>query len=698
MENNKLLTPIQYLKGVGPKRADLFKKIGVNTVRDILWLLPRRYEDRGNFKKISDVKEGEVLTVSGQVKACGLQRIKARLNIFKIAINDGTGILYATFFNQPYLADYIKVGTSIVVYGKIDKYKNKEFVVNSPEYELLTGEEINSIHMGGIVPIYPATEGVNQKLIRTLTHAAISEFINCVSEDIPAELRTKHELLPLRTALKNIHFPEDMGIMRRARDRIIFEEFFIFQLGLAIKKQNIENIVKGISHNTSSELVKEFEKVLPYELTNAQKKVLAEIVADMQNQKPMNRLLQGDVGSGKTVVAIYALIFAIGSGYQAAIMVPTEILAKQHYHTIKELVDKIGVKVGLLISDMDSDEKKNLINEIANGNVDIIIGTHSLIQENIAYKNLGLIVIDEQHKFGVNQRALLGAKAKEGLKETYPDVLIMTATPIPRSLAITVYGDMDLSIIDELPPGRGKIKTYWITEEKLNSAYAFIKKEIEKGRQAFVVYPVIKQSQASGLKAAEAMYKKLQAEEFKGLNMALLHGRLAAEEKNKIMERFKNGEINILITTTVIEVGIDIPNATVMLIEHAERFGLAQLHQLRGRIGRGSQYSYCILEGNPSTNEGRQRLRAMETTIDGFKISEEDLMIRGPGEFFGTKQHGVPELHFGDVISDIKIMETAKREAELLLKKDPELSQPEYRNLLISVRNTFGDKLQTMTI
>lgn len=698
MINTKLQTPVQYIKGVGPKKAELFRRIGVETIEDILWLIPRRHEDRSNLKPIGKVMPGEVETVMGKVMVSGEKRTRGRIKIFQAAVSDGTGIIYATWFNQPYLKDYFKVGMRIVMYGKVTKFQGMQIQMNVPEYELFEGDDVNSIHMGGIVPIYPATERLNQRFIRTVIRKALDAYINCVDENIPGNIRSKIALLPVRKALWQIHFPETQELKERARIRLAFDEFFFLQTGIGMRKHEIENLVVGISHKSSGDLISSFKNLLPFELTKAQQRVLDEIIKDMQSESPMNRLLQGDVGSGKTVVAIYAMVFAVASGYQSAIMVPTEILAYQHYSTLKGLVEPLGIKVSLLISELDDNERKAIKENAAQGNVDIVIGTHALIQEAIQYKKLGLVIIDEQHKFGVGQRAQLRTKAKDGLSGVHPDVLIMTATPIPRSLALTVYGDMGMSIIDEMPPGRGKTVTYWITENKLKKAYEFIRKETAKGRQAYIVYPLIKESEKINLRAAEDMMKRLQVEEFPKLRVGLIHGRLSGEDKKRIMEQFRNGKLHVLVATTVIEVGIDISNATVMLIENAERFGLAQLHQLRGRIGRGSQFSYCILAGNPGTASGRRRLKAMEAIQDGLRIAQEDLAIRGPGEFFGSRQHGMPELRVGNLMTDIGLMETARREALELLESDPELKLPEHRSLRMKVLKMFGDKLELMSV
>lgn len=698
MINHKLQTSIQYIKGVGPKKASLFERIGVQTVEDLLWLSPRRYEDRSHLKPIGQVRVGDTETVTGKVVACGEKRTRSRIKIFQAAVSDGTGVIYATWFNQPYLKDYFKAGSKVIIYGKVTKFRGIQLQMNVPEYEILDSNEINTIHMGGIVPIYPATERLGQRFIRTVIRKVLNEYINEIPEIIPGAIRSRIELLPIRKALWNIHFPESLDIQERARIRLVFDEFFLLQLGIGIRKHEVENFVKGISHKSSGELIERFQKVLPFKLTKAQERVLSEIIGDMQMPRPANRLLQGDVGSGKTVVAVYALVYTVGSGYQGVIMVPTEILARQHYFTLKELVEPLGIKIALLISELSSEEHKKIEKDIAEGNVDIIVGTHALIQEAIGYKKLGLVVIDEQHKFGVAQRALLRAKGGGDFSGVYPDVLVMTATPIPRSLALTVYGDMALSVIDEMPPGRGKTVTYWITEDKLKKAYDFIRREIAKERQAYIVYPLIKESEKMNLRAAEDMVKKLQVEEFSKLRIGLIHGRLAGSEKVRIMKQFRDGKLHILVATTVIEVGIDIPNATVMLVEHAERFGLAQLHQLRGRIGRGGEFSYCILQGNPGTAAGKRRLKAMEATVDGFQIAQEDLAIRGPGDFFGTRQHGMPELRVGNIITDIALMELARREAGSLLKEDPGLVLAEHRMLRLKVQKMFGEKLALVSV
>jgi len=696
--NEKLQTPIQFIKGVGPKRAELFQRIGVSTVEDFLWLLPRRYEDRSHFKPIGQIREGETLSVMGTIAATGVQVTRTRLNIFKAAVKDGTGVIYATFFNQPYLKDYFTMNSKVVLYGKATKFQGRQLMMNSPEFEILENEELNSIHMGGIVPIYPATENLGQKIIRSLARNVLLEYGGCVEEFVPTKINERLNLMEFKQALWNVHFPKSVEEKNQGRTKMVFNEFFLFQLSMALSKKYTENTKKGVSHDTDHELIKIFNLSLPFKLTAAQEKVLAEIREDMRSVKPMNRLLQGDVGSGKTIVAIHALVCAVGSGYQGVIMVPTEILARQHYGNIKKLVEPLGVRVGLLISDLPREEHNAVKKDIEEGKIDIIVGTHALIQEPVNYKKAGLIVIDEQHKFGVAQRARLGSKAKSGLEENYPDILVMTATPIPRSLALTLYGTMDISTIDELPPGRGKVVTYWITEEKLPKAYEFIRKEIAKGRQAYIVYPLVQESESLELRAAVEMAKKLQTEEFPKLRMGLIHGRMPSEEKIRVMQDFKDKKIHILVATTVIEVGIDIANATVLLVEHAERFGLAQLHQLRGRIGRGNLYSYCILQGNPGTMAGKQRLKAMEATTSGFKISQEDLTIRGPGEFFGTKQSGIPELRIGDIMTDMGIMETARTEAVELLKNDQSLQLPENKLLRERAGKILKDRMQFVNV
>lgn len=672
---------IRYLKGVGPKKAELLNKLGINTVEDLLYYLPRRYEDRGNFTLIRDLKPGESKTVKGEVLTTRAYMTKKRLSVFQVTLGDKTGVIYCVWFNQPFLKKFFKAGQNIAVYGKVERYDKLQ--INHPEYEVIK-EGTDSVNIGKIVPIYSLTQDVSQRYIRFLANEALEHFLFSLKEKLPTSIRARKRLVDLRSAIRNIHFPVSFENLDRAYKRLVFEEFFILQLALALKKKDIKTATSGIRHNLDGRLIDSFKKLFPFELTEAQLKAINEIQIDMASSKPMNRLLEGDVGSGKTAVAIYALLLTVGNGNQAAVMAPTEILASQHYINISELLMPLGVNLRLLVSGLKPAKKLEIKNEIKKGDVDIVIGTHALIWEGVAFKKLGLVVVDEQHKFGVTQRHLL---RKKGLN---PDVLLMTATPIPRTLAMTVYGDLDVSVIRELPKGRYPIATYCVEENKRENVYKFIKEEIRKGRQAYIVYPRIW--------SAEQVYHKLREEVFPDLKVGLIHGRLPREKKEAIMKKLKDKKIDILVSTTVIEVGIDIQNASVMVIENAERFGLSQLHQLRGRIGRGDYFSYCILLGNPKTESAKKRFYTISQTQDGFKVAEEDLELRGPGEFLGTRQHGLPELRFGNILRDFDIMEEARREAFALVREDPYLKNPRNKFVMDTLRRRFAGKLDLINV
>jgi len=682
---------IRYLKGVGPKKAGTLNKLGINTVEDILYYLPRRYEDRRYFTLVKDVKVGEYNTIKGKVLTSGVHTTKKGISIFQLALGDRTGVIYCVWFNQPFLKKTFKAGQKVIVYGKVERYDKLQ--INHPEYEFVKDEKA-SVNAGKIVPVYPLTEDVTQRYMRFLTHEAIGRFLNTVRESLPTKMIARNKLVDLRFAIHNIHFPVSFENLEKAYRRLVFEDFFILQVALAMKKRKVRSEPGGISHVAEAGLSETFKKLLPFEPTKAQLKAMDEIHKDMASPRPMNRLLEGDVGSGKTLVAIYAMLLAVRSGYQVAIMAPTEILARQHYINISELLMPLGINVSLLVSGLKEAKKASIKKNIEESVIDVVIGTHALILEDVSFKKLGLIVIDEQHKFGVDQRKTLKSK---GLN---PDVLIMTATPIPRTLAMTIYGDLDVSVIKEMPKGRYPVTTYCVSEENRQKVYDFMREEIEKGRQAYVVSPRIwstkNRSEANNdLKAATHMYNKLQEEVFPDLRLGLLHGRMNLTEKEGIMRKFKNKSIDILIATTVIEVGIDIPNASIMVIENAERFGLSQLHQLRGRIGRGAYESYCILLGNPKTESAKKRFETMSSTQDGFKIAEEDLELRGPGEFLGTRQHGLPELRFGNILRDFDIMEEARREAFELIQEDPTLSNEKNLSIARALKKRFTDKLSS---
>lgn len=673
-------SPIRYLKGVGPKKAEILARLGIQTVEDILYYLPRRYEDRTKFANIRNIKIGEYYSIKAKVLASGLYRTKKGVPVFQLAVGDGTGILYCVWYNMPFLKKNFRQGQNIIVYGKAERYDKLQ--MNHPDYELIDNQT-PSINMGKIVPVYSLTQDLTQKYIRALLHEAIERYKTSIFETLPPYIREKEGLAGIGFSLNNIHFPETFENLSLSYRRLVFEEFFILQTALAMKKFKAKNTPHGLKFIAEESMLDKYKAMLPFELTEGQLRAVKDIERDMTSGKVMNRLLEGDVGSGKTVVAVYALILAVNNGYQGAIMAPTEILARQHYIVISELLMPLGINVRLLISGIDGVKKNAIREEIKSGDSDIVVGTHALIQEDVAFKNLGLVVIDEQHKFGVNQRDGLRSKGDS------PHVLVMTATPIPRTLALTVYGDLDISVIKEIPKERKPVTTLLLTDAKRGSAYEFVSEEVKKGRQAYIVCPRLEKTEDESVKSAVLVYENLRKEVFPDLRLALIHGRMDSREKEIIMKDFKANKYDILVSTVVIEVGIDVHNATVMLIENAERFGLAQLHQLRGRIGRGPCDSYCLMIGEPSNEESARRLSKMMETQDGFEIAEEDLSLRGPGEFFGTRQHGLPELRFGNLIKDFEIMERARDLAFEVVAGDPKLELPKNAVIRETVEKRF---------
>ncbi len=693
-----LTTSIQYLKGIGPKRAKSFTSRGVNTIEELLYYFPRRYEDRSNFAKISELKENGVYTIKAQV-LIGAQRNSWRRNRFSIteaAVSDNSGKLSCVWFNQPYLGQYLKPGALLILYGKIEVYNGKLQLTN-PEYEFMDEDnDEDSLNVGRIVPVYALPSGFSQRSLRRLIKTALDEFLPKINDPLPFDLRSRHNLLNLAQSLLNIHFPQDLSLRMSAHTRLSFEEFLFFQLPLVLRKRNRKNKA-GISHLADRGLVKEFIAGLNFELTAAQQKALEEIQVDMISSQVMQRLLQGDVGSGKTVVATAACLLAIQSGYQAALMAPTELLARQHYEKISEQFSRLtfnGVKLrlGLLVGQDKGTKKDKIYQQIKAGKLDLVIGTHALLQEELRFKNLSFIVIDEQHKFGVGQRALLPQKGNN------PDVLIMTATPIPRTLAITLYGDLDISVINELPGGRLPIKTLHFSRKDQHRAYALLKEELKYNRQGYIIYPVIEESYALDLAGAKKMFTELKNGEFKEFRLGLLHGKLSPWEQNEVISKFKNKQLDLLVATTILEVGIDIPNATCMIIESAQRFGLSQLHQLRGRIGRGRLQSSCMLISDSQTQDSAARLAAMVSSGDGFHIAEEDLKIRGPGEFFGNRQHGLAELKIANPLIQMQLLKTAREAAIGLVNQDACLQKRPHQLLKAKLLQRFPEYEKLMLV
>ncbi|MBI1869664.1 MAG: ATP-dependent DNA helicase RecG [Chlamydiae bacterium] len=690
-DRNSTDIPCQYVKGVGPKRALLFKKLGLERVSDLLYLAPRRYEDRRTFTPIRRLHDGEFQTIQGKIVASGLKETRRFFRIFQLAVEDESGVLFATWFNQPYLQNRFKVGDRVILSGKVQWY-GRELQMMAPDYEVLIGDTSDLLHTGRIVPIYPLTEGISQRAMRLIVKNACDLFHEFLEEIFSEEILRENHLMGLKEAIITIHFPESFEGMNQARRRLAFEEFFMVQLWLGFKKKTYQKLKRTFCYEKISESVQSFVKSLPFPLTQAQVRVISEIGKDLQKEFPMNRLLQGDVGSGKTLVACASFYMAVRSGFQGVLMVPTEVLAQQHRKTFEKIFQPLEVKIGLLLGDEKVKIKRETLQNLSEGNIQILVGTHSLLEEKVSFQKLGMVIIDEQHKFGVVQRALLRNKGFE------PDVLIMTATPIPRTLALTVYGDLEVSVLDQMPPGRGKVSTYWIKREKLNDAYHFIHREVEKGAQAYIIYPLVEESEKSELKAATQMFHQLSQEVFRGLTLGLIHGRMSAEEKNEVIYQFRDQKIHILVSTTVIEVGIDIPNASLILIENADAFGLAQLHQLRGRVGRGPRSAYCILEAEPRTEEGIRRLEAMVKTRDGFKIAEADLTIRGPGEFLGTRQHGLPEIRFGHLLTDHELIHRSRQTANAILDEDPFLKDQDNQKLHHLIQKKFLEKTQFLSV
>jgi ATP-dependent DNA helicase RecG len=682
--NNPERTSIQYLKGIGPKRAEVFAGVRVKTILDLFYYFPRRYEDRTNLVTISDLKEGEMQTIKARVLALGQHNSWRRrsFSITQAEVEDDTGRVSCVWFNQPYLKNYLNPGKEMILYGKVERYAG-HLQMSNPEYEfLLDKADDNNLSLGKLVPVYSLPEGLSQRSIRKIIKTALDEYLPKLNDCLPYDIRSRNSLENLAKSLINIHFPESFELQKKAYTRLAFEEFFLFQIPLILRKLKREN-KKGIAHKVEGRMAGDFISGLPFKLTQAQEKVVQEIKSDMASFKPMQRLLQGDVGSGKTVVATIASIMAIQGGYQVAFMVPTEILAKQHYDKIKSQAK--GIRISLLTASTDKKIKEKVLRDIKEGKMGLVIGTHALLEAGVIFKDLGLVIIDEQHKFGVGQRALLPRK---GLN---PDVLIMTATPIPRTLAITLYGDLDVSIINELPPGRAVTKTVLLDQSKRSEAYAIAKEELRQGHQVYIIYPVIEESLALDISGAKKMYAELKSNEFKEFKLGLVHGRLSQEEQDKVMSAFKNKKLDILVSTTVLEVGIDIPLATCMIIEYADRFGLSQLHQLRGRVGRGSNVSFCLLISDAKTQESAFRLGAMVKYSDGFKISEEDLKIRGPGEFFGREQHGLSELKIADPLTQMQLLKRAREEAVKLLNFDPHLEARQNQLLKESLLQKFPE-------
>jgi ATP-dependent DNA helicase RecG len=683
LEDIGLDSPIIALSGIGPTQSRRLARLGVHTVRDMVYFFPRRYDDFSTLKTINQLEYGEEVTVMGRVENVSTRRTRSGKIIVRAVLDDGSGVIEATWFNQPHLGRQLKPTRQVVVSGRVDEFLGR-LTFQSPEWEPLDRQ---LLHTARLVPIYPLTDGLSARWLRKTVKRTVDYWSHRMPDHLPDELRERVGLLDLETALRQVHFPDDLSRLERARYRLAFDELFLIQIGVLRQRHEWQS-EPGQVVPVDDDTLERFVLGLPFVLTSAQQRALGEIVQDLRCDRPMNRLLQGDVGSGKTVVAAAAMALTTAAGAQTALMAPTEILAEQHYRTITQLFGALDAAQGdtaqtrtdvrLLTGSTPQPERDVIYRGLADGSVGVVIGTHALIQEGVEFKNLVLAITDEQHRFGVAQRAALRQKGYN------PHMLVMTATPIPRSLALTVYGDLDSSIIDEMPPGRRPVQTRVLLPTERERAYGFVRSQIERGRQAFIICPLVEESEKIEAKAAVEEHRRLQNQIFPNLRLGLLHGRMKGEEKEGVMGQFVRGELDILVSTSVVEVGIDVPNASVMLIEGANRFGLAQLHQFRGRVGRGEHESYCVLIADSTTAASEERLAAVEETDDGFALAETDLELRGPGEFFGTRQSGLPDLRVAG-LADVRLLEIARGEATRLFDADPELADPDLRLLVQQV-------------
>ena len=665
-----LNTQVQYIKGVGPYKAALLEKLNIRVLKDLIEHYPMRYEDRSNVMSIKDAPIGSYVTLKGRIQNVENKATKrANFIITQSVFADMTGGVWLTWFNQRGKLNEINkiLNKDIILYGLLE-HNGYALQIKQPKYELVDSDQLN---VGNITPIYPCTDGIDGDWLRKIIHSVVNEYGHLIKENLPQSIRKKYNLLSKSDALQNIHFPENQQLVEQARHRLVFDELFEIQLGLAVRRKIFSVPGRGIAFQVPPNFNKELKELIPFELTEAQKRCVREIINDMRKNQSMNRLLQGDVGSGKTVVALCAMLFCIRNNYQAAIMAPTEILAKQHFQSLSNMLSNLGlmdINMVLLKGSLKAKARREALEMIENGSAHIIVGTHALISEDVNYKNLGLVIVDEQHKFGVMQRGKLKAKG------TNPDMLVMTATPIPRTMTLMVYGDLSVSVIDEMPKGRKPVITHHKTRGDREKVYSSLKALLNRGESAYVVCPLVEESEALQVRAATELYDDLKENYLKEYNIGLIHGQMKGDEKDAIMKDFREGKIQVLVSTIVIEVGVDVPQANTIIIEDAERFGLSQLHQLRGRVGRGGGQGFCILISDALNEEAKKRMSIMCETTNGFKISEEDLIMRGPGEFCGTKQAGFAGLKIADIFKDQKILEEAKECAEIIVEKNPTLT------------------------
>ncbi|MCC6125927.1 MAG: ATP-dependent DNA helicase RecG [Pirellulales bacterium] len=684
-----LATPVQFLKGVGPQRAELLNRLGLHAARDVLFYFPRDYQDFTDQREVGQLEEGKLQSVRGVIEEVDFRTTASGGCVMGMLVRSPTGYLRGLWFNQPHLRDKYAQGQKVLLSGK-PKYEGLVWQMHHPRVETLDAEEEEPL--GLILPVYPLTEGLQQWHVRKIVRGALEAYLSLLDEVFPEEFRRAHDLLPIEEALPQIHFPDNRESILRAKRRFVYQELFVLQLALAIKRRQQQDERKAPALEATAKIDARIRRLFPFELTEGQKKAIAEISADMAGPAPMNRLLQGDVGSGKTLVAVYAMLLAVAHGHQAALMAPTEVLARQHAQTLDKLLSASQVRRAQLTGGMTAAQREAILQLAAAGEVDIVVGTQAIIQEDVSFAKLGLVVIDEQHKFGVRQRAVL---KHSGLD---PHYLVMTATPIPRTVAMTLFGDLDASTLKDFPPGRQKVHTYLAGDERREKWWDFFRKKLREGRQGYVIAPLVEESERAGTSSSqvaslEETFEALANGELADFRLGLIHGRLRPDEKDAIMDDFRRGEIQVLASTSVVEVGVDVANATLMTIESGERFGLAQLHQLRGRISRGKFPGFCCVFGNPQTEESIARLKAFVASTDGFELAETDFKIRGPGDLFGTKQHGLPPLRIANLLLDGDILQEARRDAQEFVKSDPGLVQSQHTLLKRMMFVRYGKAL-----
>lgn len=683
--DDPLLQPVQFLRGIGPERAKDLNKQGIFVVRDLIERIPRTYRDYSTFKTIMQAQAGQIETLRGRVIGAQDQPLRGRMKLTKVLISDGSGTAAGVWFNQPWMAKKFPLGKEVIFAGEVER-RGGQVQITNPEWEIVDDESSDPINAGRIVPIYPLTGNLNPRDVRRAVKLSLDSAAHLMPQTIPLTMVGRQKLLSMPQAWRNIHFPPDNETREQARETLAFEELLLLQTGLALIRQRHTEEAIGIAHGPDGEISAKFYERLPFSLTDAQQKVIRQVKADMESPKPMNRLVQGDVGSGKTMVAVAALAKAVDSGHQGVLMAPTEILAEQHYLNLRRIFEPLGVQVVLVTGSQTKKERESTLGMLQMGLARIAVGTHALIEETVIFQDLSLVITDEQHRFGVKQRAKLQNKGAT------PDTLVMTATPIPRTLALTVFGDLDVSIIDQLPPGRKPVGTFWRTEQLRKQVYDhLVNKEVAEGRQGYVICPLVEESDKLQAQAATEWYEKLQ-QDYPHCRFGLLHGRMKPDEKESAMEAFRKNEIQVLVSTTVVEVGVDVPNASMIIIEGADRFGLSQLHQLRGRVGRGKAQSYCVLVSDAKNEEARERMMTMQKHTDGFSLSEKDLEMRGAGQFFGTRQHGLSDFKVANPIKDLTILERAREEARALVKADPQLRESDVAQLREAVKSRLGDE------